>query len=153
MDHVWTGLDVLVYVYYDDGNGNRLNGAGAAFNPLTDQPLLEYCYFQNVEVLGSLNAERRPVTGRVKQRIVPLDYVYEARVAALYYKKSRELNADIFNREKVLQFELKCFDPGRTGNVTDQHTLSIVKAKEFVVRSEENGIVQASATFWAEEFT
>lgn len=151
-DHVWTGLDVWVYVYYDNGAGVRVNQAGAEFNPVTDQPLLEYCYFQDVQIVGSLNMERRPVTGRAKQKLVAIDYAYEAKVSAFYYKKSKELNADIFNREKYLQFELKCFDPMRVGHVTDFHTLSIVKAKDFTVSSEENGIVKASATFWAEEF-
>lgn len=152
MNFVWTGNDLTVSIYFDDGNGNRINSSGNPFNDSVDLPVLTYCLFQTARVSGRLNTERRPETGRAAQRIVPLDYQYDMDVSHFYLNKSTELSlTDIFNRERALQLVMLFAMPG-SGKTSDPHTLKIAYATDFDIDADDNRIATGAAKFTAELF-
>jgi len=150
--HVWTGNNLNVLVYYDDGNGNRVNVDDSPFVDGVDLPILDYCYVETATVHGTLNNQRRPETGRLRQRIVTEDWIYEMSVSHLYFQKSLELPlATIFNREQPLQLDMFFYDPG-SGQTEDHHWLKIAYSIDFDIQSQDNRNVVNAPKFIAEIF-
>lgn len=150
--HVWTGQDLTVNIYRDDGAGNRLNAAGSPFVEGVDSPLLTYCYFQNVTVRAAVPTRRIPITGRKHRKILRDAYEYDANVSYFYFQKSKEWNVDqIFNREKPLQIDMFLYDPV-SQNDSDHHILKVAYAEEVSFNGRENDILEGSAKFIAEQF-
>lgn len=149
---IWTGLDVYVRIYFDDGLGNRINEEGEPFNEEVDLPILEYCFFESATVNGTVPLERRPVTGRPFEKIVAQQYQYEMDVSYLYFKKSAELKLEsIFNRENRLQIDMFC-DGAPYGKIDDHHILKVATAQSFTKRMSDNENGTGSAKFLAERF-
>jgi hypothetical protein len=151
-ERIWTGEDCNVNVYFDDGNGNRLNESGADYDPNVDSPLLAYCYWQSVAISGDLPMVRRPCTGRPRKRIVRDQYEYDASVAHFVIRFATEQDVlNIFNREKCLQFEIEGIDVLYSKD-PEKRILKMAYARQFKITSQSSGNIEGSAEFWAEEF-
>jgi hypothetical protein len=152
MRHVWTGNDLTVRIYFDDGNGNRINALGNPFVDGVDLPLLEYCFFQTAKVSGTLTHARIPETGRLTRRIVTEDFQYSMDVSHFYFMKSTELSTDnIFNREKCIQLDMFFFDLA-SGNDQDHHWLKAAYAVDFSIDAQDNQIASGTVKFSGEYF-
>lgn len=151
-ERIWTGEDCNVRVYLDDGEGNRINESGMAFDPLVDLPLIDYCYWQSLSVDAELPMARRPCTGRPRLKIVRDGYIYQATVSYWMMRFSHEINLNqIFNREKCLQFEIEGLDV-TFGKDLETKVLKVAYARNFKITSQSAGNAEGSAEFWAEQF-
>lgn len=140
---VWSGCEVEVFVYLDNGFGVKAS----------ETPALEFCYFQNVSVRAKLNTSRRQVTGRQHGKIVNDDYQYEASVGYFYLKKSTEFNlVDIFNRTQPLILDMVLAHDYLSPDQAEHHVLKISYATTLSIVSNNNGEVTGSVEFEAEEF-
>ena len=115
-DIVWTANEAEAYIYEDDGAGNIVGS----------DPLINYCYLQNIVVRGQVQLNRREVTGRPQRKIVPDAWEYEVSIDHLYLRKSRELKLDtVFNREKPLQIVFALEHLYEAPELADIHRLKV----------------------------
>lgn len=145
--HVWQGFDADVNLYLEDADtGAQLSGG----------PVLTYCYWQDFSIGATLAQIRRPVTGRPRLKIVNAMWQYTASVAHMYFRKAEELRlSDVFNRQQPLQIELALADTAYTGIVpqeNDTHLLKRAFANSFQITGRSADILEAKASFTAEEF-
>lgn len=142
---IWTGNDVTVYIYSADPvTGDKLS----------EIPIFSHCFMQDCTVAGSVDVQRRPVTGRPRRKIVTQQYDnVELSVGHFYLSKAIEINLDdVFHREKVLLIEMECLVIGDNPDNSDLHTLRMARATDFSISSSDNRNVTGSAKFSAEEF-
>ena len=151
-EHVWQGFDFNVLVFYDDGDGNRLNSAMEPYNENTDYPLLDYCFWQTVNLDISHQVDRKAVTGRVNKKLVSMDnFTHTFSVEAMYFRRRSEVQDPFRNRENIFQIWLKAADPGRILNPEDTEKIKIAKITRISITGEENGIFKANLNIEAEE--
>lgn len=151
LTRVWTGLDAYVEVYYVDANNNRINKNG---NPwvLADGPLVNYCFFQNMNLDGQVPFIRRPVTGRPQKIIVVEIDEWELSVEHFYLGIQQELDPLVlFARDKKL--ELVCrLQALEDAAQIDLHTLVPAKRVACSVTGRENDVLTGTAKFASEQF-
>lgn len=141
-DIVWTGNEAEAIIYEDDGAGNTVG-----------DPLITYCFLQNVSVRGTVQLDRREVTGRPRRKLVPHAWEYEVSIEHLYLRKSKELKLDtVFNREKKLQIVFALEHLYEAPELADVHRLKVAFGGGFTLNSVDNQNVTGSAQFSAEQF-
>lgn len=140
---VWTGNDLDVSVYQDDGKGVR---PGEDINQAIT--LLTYCLFQDATISSVTPSERKPVWGRPRQRIVLGAPEYEMDVSYFHITATPYELANIFNREKCLQLEWKL----QFANRIERHTLKIAYAISYQLVANDNQNCVGHAHFEAEEY-
>lgn len=152
LHRIWTGFDADVLLYLADENKNRLNAGGGPWVE-NDGPILQYCYFENCSLDGTLPNQRRPVTGRPRQKIVVQAYEFELSVDHIYFRKSLELPlSSIFHREQWLEIVLRLQAPENLSD-KDEHTLFRAKAINFNLTAPATENVISKQKFIAEEMT
>lgn len=146
---VWTGLDAVVLVYHIDSSGNRINLLGQPWNE-ADGPLLNYCYFQDINLNAQLPNQRRPVTGRPHKKITVLTEEYDMTVSH-FYLGVKEIDPEvIFHRSKILELVLYLQAYDAPAEI-EPHRLLFAKRESFSISGEENGVLTGNAKFIAEQ--
>lgn len=138
---IFTQLDLDIFVYADDGAGNRVN---------PNTPLLQYCYLQGSTLRSSTLNERQEVWGRPKKRILLGTEEYEMDVDHFLLRRDTEMNlASIFNRTKKLQLEWRF----QQGSRIEVHVLKVACAVGLAITSQDNQNVTGAVQFQAEDYS
>lgn len=151
-DSIWQFYQCDVLIYLEASDGSLLNDDGS---PAEDEgsavPLSINCYMEGVTVKGTLESERRPVTGRSKKKITTRAYEYSLQAEYLYIDKDTQLDlANIFNRQQRLRLVLACTEPGV---VTQKHTLYTACAISWELSGSDNESLIFQSQFEAEDFS
>lgn len=159
--HVWTGNNLSVLMFEEDSNGDPIGlGDPSSYDPDTDTPLLDYCFFEDAKVDKELQAQRRPVTGRPHLKITTRQYGYVMTVGHLYFEDQKAEFSDTNIFERTKRFTLIMFycdeqdffarlDEPRE----ESHVLRHAIAKSSSLSSKKgNSLAQGNAIFWGEEF-
>lgn len=149
------GFDLEALIFLEDANGNPIGQQNELlYEPATDSPLLSYCFWSRVSVDGNLEATRRPVTGGTHKVIVPQQYIYTASIDNMFLKEVELNQNNLFNRSVRLRILTQLYAPRYGGPWRSGRVVKILKhavGQSWREQSQENGIVQGSAIFWAEE--
>ena len=149
---VWTGLDAHVKVFLLDANGVRSNFLGPV-SPQNPDPVVRYCYFQNVSLNSEVPFTRRPVTGRSRKVLITETDEWDFTVEHFYMGRYYEFDPiSIFNRQRKFELELMLFNPERP----DDYEINVLSPAYRIacnISGTENGILQGSAKFVSEELS
>lgn len=146
---IWTGFDADVFVYLSDAEGNR-QGPGNVPWVEDHGPAVSFCYFENINLDGTVPAVRRPVTGRPERRITVENWEYELSVGHLYFQAAELPVATVFSREQVLELVLQLKDPYNPEDV-ELRTLKIARCINFQLSTESTSNVKDNVKFLAEK--
>jgi len=156
LNPVWVGLDAEVGVFLEDDDGVATGLSNQSYwnhrEYGYDQPLFEYCYWQDIKVDAVLEAERRQVPGLASKKITTRSHTYEIKVQSWYFKQSVEFDVNDFqSRETRLTIVLANYSPYKAKEEQIFLRGCIIKGVNLNVK-EGNPVQEAQASFWAESF-
>lgn len=140
---VWTGNDAYVFLY-------SCNAAGV---PVSNIPIVEYCFFQNCSLYSGIEWEQRPGFGNPIRNIESQDEwdLYHLSVGYFYFKSSTDLNlTSVFNRDAYLYIELFLFGEGRKTN--EVHVIKPARAADWRIDVQDNQNVEGACSFLASQY-
>lgn len=147
---VWTGLDAHVKVFFVNNDGVRTNFLGVV-SPENPDPVVRYCYFQNISLNSEVPFTRRPATGRSLKVLTTEIDEWDFTVEHFYMGRYYEFDPiSIFNKYRKFELELMLFNP----EYPDDYEINVLTPAYRIacnISGTENGIMQGSAKFASEE--
>lgn len=134
---IWTGNNAWVFLYESSADGT----------PISNGPLYQYCYFENVSLYSGVNWIQKPGFGNPVRNLETEDEwdLYTLTVGHFYFKDTELDLLKVFNANKYLYIELYLF--GEMGKSDELHVLKSARASSFRVGFKDNSNAEGEAAF------
>lgn len=152
---VWVGQELEVKLFKFNASGVPMGISNMfEYNPLTDTPFAEYCFWKSAAITKTLEHTSEPSTDRPVKEIVPGEYIYDCSITAMHCLQEEFNSLDIFNRKNrwLIVFYNYAYASKRV-RINEQMILYRAVAVGGSLNNTENGISEiGSLKFKAEDF-
>lgn len=154
-------LDFSVLIFLEDELGlpiNLADNVNFVYDPSTDTPALDYCFFLDAQLSVSRETTRRAVTGRPFKKITQQVDEGELQVNTLIVSKATDYDLEVlaekvFSRENRLTILLREYNPIRGDMLYNENTFVLRHAarNQYSISARDNNSIQGSISFLTEQ--